>query len=818
MGSISIKSKVLVLFFAVLIISSSLLTILSVQSVQEISRKDIEVYKQNAFDKKKEEIQNYVKLSIKTVNSYYERSSKERIKEAVKITLNTQMEFLLKQLHGQYEYYKGSQSKAILEKRLKNIVQNSYYGESGYFWINDFDNTMVMHPINPSLNGEDMSDYEDPTGLKIFPEFVTTAKETGKGFVSYKWLKPNTNFEKDKISIVAVFEPFNWVIGTGLYIEDISESLKKEAINTLGKMRYGGDGYFWINDFDGMVVDHPINPKLNGVDAKVFKDARGRVFFKEAIDETLKKGYSLVEYSWKDKNGVVKPKLSYVEKFEPWGWMIGTGLFFDDVVENVSKMESEAQKRVEDIIIKNLIITLVILLIFVPTILLFSNKIIFTPLKELEEGLNTFFKFLKRENKDLEPITIKNDDEIGNMLKTINASIESVKTDLNDERELIQDVTCVLGVVSNGMLSDRVTKETVNPSLQHLKILLNQMLENLEKLIGSDINEISILFEDLSKLNFGNEIHNPTGLIEKVANQLSKETAQTLQDVSMILAEIGEGNLSARIDSDYKGDFEKIKNSINEVAEKMSGVISELDNSIEQITGASEQINITAQNLSHSASLQAANIEETSAAVEEMSASINQNASHAQNTNSKANQASQLAQKGGEAVDRTVTAMESIAEKIAMVEDIAYQTNLLALNAAIEAARAGEHGKGFAVVAMEVRKLAERSQTAASEIADVAKTSVNVAKTSGETINSIIPNIKETANLIEEISSASKEQNTGISQITTAMGQLDRVTQQNATSSEELASTAEEMATQANTLSDMMQYFKKDRVKKLAGS
>jgi methyl-accepting chemotaxis protein len=154
--------------------------------------------------------------------------------------------------------------------------------------------------------------------------------------------------------------------------------------------------------------------------------------------------------------------------------------------------------------------------------------------------------------------------------------------------------------------------------------------------------------------------------------------------------------------------------------------------------------------------------------------------------------------------------MQTIAEKIMVVQEIARQTDLLALNAAVEAARAGEHGRGFAVVASEVRKLAERSQAAAGEISTLSADTVKAARSAGEMLVRLVPDIKRTSDLVSEITSAAREQNVGASQINTAIQQLDTVTQQNAAASEEVSSTSEELTSQAEQLQQAIAYFKID--------
>ena len=252
----------------------------------------------------------------------------------------------------------------------------------------------------------------------------------------------------------------------------------------------------------------------------------------------------------------------------------------------------------------------------------------------------------------------------------------------------------------------------------------------------------------------------------------------------------------------------EVGRSLDALTESLSDVVREIMTASEQVSEGSEQLSQTAQGISQGASEQAASIEELSASVEELASTVRQNADNTSQADALARRVTQNADESGKAVGKMVESMTQIAGKISIIEEIARQTNLLALNAAIEAARAGEAGKGFAVVASEVRKLAERSQTAAGEINELSKTSVEVADEAGKKLESLLPDIKRTAELIQEIAAASNEQASGADQIAKGVSQMDSVVQQNASASEELASTAEELEGQARHLGDTIGFFK----------
>ena len=273
---------------------------------------------------------------------------------------------------------------------------------------------------------------------------------------------------------------------------------------------------------------------------------------------------------------------------------------------------------------------------------------------------------------------------------------------------------------------------------------------------------------------------------------------------------IAQGDLSRndQLGDTRKDEIGQLERALRDMSQRLRETMSQVRAGADALSAASGQVAATAQSLSQGTSEQAASVLETTAGLQQMSATIIRNAENARQTEQMALQGAKDAEGSGEAVRRSTVAMTTIAEKISIVEDIAYQTNLLALNAAIEAARAGEHGRGFAVVATEVRKLAERSQVAATAINELAGSSVSVAQRSGERLAELVPAIRRTAELVQEVAAASREQESGVNQINRAMTQVDQVTQRAASAAEELASTAEELSSQAEALQMLVAYFR----------
>ncbi|MBF0310208.1 MAG: bacteriohemerythrin [Magnetococcales bacterium] len=291
-------------------------------------------------------------------------------------------------------------------------------------------------------------------------------------------------------------------------------------------------------------------------------------------------------------------------------------------------------------------------------------------------------------------------------------------------------------------------------------------------------------------------------MLRIILRQLGGEPDQVMQQVE----QVAKGDLSRRAEEGRTG----IVAAMGQMVHNLRTTIHTIMNIGELVIQESASISESSSLVSRGTSQQAAAIEETSAAMEQMTAAIANTAQNASRTEEIALKSAREAEKSGEVVAKAAQAMETIATRINVIEEIARQTNLLALNAAIEAARAGEHGKGFAVVAAEVRKLAERSQQAAGEINAISNSSIEVARQAAQMLGQLAPNIQETANLVREIALSSREQSQGISQVNTALQQMNEVVQLNASAAEGLSHSADRFAEQANKLEGVFSYFQLD--------
>jgi methyl-accepting chemotaxis protein len=356
--------------------------------------------------------------------------------------------------------------------------------------------------------------------------------------------------------------------------------------------------------------------------------------------------------------------------------------------------------------------------------------------------------------------------------------------------------------------SNRLNDE-ISQSLNSLMKILNDMDVTNRKIVQNSLQESKKQADRLTILSIAVLLIG-IGFVVLIGVIVIRAVTGPLEKSVEFARFIAAGDLTVKLDIDQKDEMGELASALNLMIERLHEIVMNIRTGTDSIAAASAKISHNSQQLSEGANQQSSSTEEVSSSMEEMAGNIQQNTDNAQQTERISRKAADSMMEMSKIGKESLDSIKTIAEKITIINDIAFQTNLLALNAAVEAARAGEHGRGFAVVAAEVRKLAERSKQAADEIETLSINSLKITEDSKHLLEALVPEIQKTSQLVQEIASASIEQNAGTDQINSAIQQLNIVTRQNAAASGEMASSAEELSSQAGNLRSAVSFFKLD--------
>ena len=747
----------------------------------------------------------------------------------------------------------GALTKEAAQAAAKKAISAIRYDGNNYLFVVDTDVRMLVQPIKPEMEGKDASDVKDPDGVPVIKELVGLSKQDGWHFLEYQWPREGSPAPVDKMSTAKLYSPWGWAIGTGVYIDDVDTAFWKAAM-TLGGIALGAMiALLAAALFIARSIVRPIGRAVEAANLL----AKGDLSMK-------------VDGTGKDETAQLLRSVGQVQQSLE-AMSSDTRLLIQSVESGRLTVRAEAAKHAGEYrtIVDGINSTLDRLVGFLdlmpsPAMVVdrdyniqYMNELGAkvgnrTPAQLIGTKCYDHFKTAdcrtdkcacSRAMGTGQEAHSETDAHPGSMNLDISYTGMPIRTpdgNVVGAFEFITDQTAIknharvakkvadyqnqqtaklvqgLTKLAEGDVDFNIVPDNADADTQSVK----DTFDTISRAVNTCVGAIKGVIEDTrllsqsaldGKLDVRADAATHKGDYRRIVDGINATldaVVAPVNEVVRILSLMEQGNLSQKIDAEYKGQMQELRDSVNNTVTKLADTMREVRSAADNMSSASEQLSATAQSLSQGASEQAASVEETSASIEQMSASIAQNSENAKMTDGMAAKAAKEAREGGEAVKETVDAMKQIADKIGIIDDIAYQTNMLALNAAIEAARAGEHGKGFAVVAAEVRKLAERSQFAAQEIGELASGSVAMAEKAGQLLDEIVPSINKTSDLVQEISSASDEQSSGVSQINGAMSQLNQTTQQNASASEELAATADEVSGQAEQLQDLMSFFK----------
>jgi len=570
------------------------------------------------------------------------------------------------------------------------------------------------------------------------------------------------------------------------------EDIEKYVFNNIRNTKYSESGYYFIYSYDGTRLVTPDNPDAEGTNLWDMEDANGVKVIQELIT-AAKNGGGFVTYQWLNPNtGEEEDKVSYATalKLGDTEYMFGTGTYLPMINETKAEMALSLKAVTSSTLWITIPVIVVLALLALLVLYLFFSRKVINPVMAIDEAANA----LAGGDTDVQ-LNVKSNDEIGHLADTIDHEVREAFVSVNRAIEVNKKQTAYteaqaaklvdsLEMLSRGELDCDFTVDTGDEDTEAFEMTYASISDNLRKSVAS--------------------------------------IRRYIAEIAEVLGAMSEGDLTVSIQSEFSGDFATLKESINSIAQSLSGVMSDINTAAEQVAAGTTQVSDGSQAISQGATEQAASIQELSATITEIADQTKKNAESAGEANRLTLVAKGDADKGSERMREMQNAMaeineasENISKIIKVIDDIAFQTNILALNAAVEAARAGAHGKGFAVVAEEVRNLAARSANAAKETTALIEGSVRkteagtkIADETAEALMSIVSGVEQAAQLVGEIAAASETQAGAITQVNDGIDQVNQVVQNNSATSEETAASSEELSSQAELLKNMVSRFR----------
>ena len=502
--------------------------------LREDGERRVEEFKETLLARKKHELQSYTDIACCAVKKYFDESATSRVGDVLQQRGNEFRDTLLRY----YDTYKDTLPKETIQQFIISFVKAHRLEDGvGYFWINDFHPNMICHPVVPKLDGTDLSDFADSQGVFLFKEAVELCKRQGYGFIDYKWMNPLSGKEEKKRSYVVVFKPFNWIIGTGEHVSVLRTRLQKKALETISRLRYDKDNYFWINDFDCSMILHPVKPELEGRNLSTFSSVDGTFLFREFVKAGRSNGEGTVIYKWpRPGSREPVPKMSYVRAFDPWRWIIGTGTYIHDINSMVARERLRIKDEVSALVWSLRIFAFPVVLVVAFLSLILVTKYVIRPLSEIVTFLSGF------DNDLTTPLSSDYMFEFESLADSFNILLQSLS-------ELVSRI-----VGASSSVDDTVTN--ISTQVERQSAQLNQQF--------AAINEITATVEELSASS--EQIASNAGRVQIIADKSTKRSKEGMEAIKIVSENMKAIHLDNR---EHKHEIDELREKTNQISQVM---------------------------------------------------------------------------------------------------------------------------------------------------------------------------------------------------------------------------------------------------------
>jgi methyl-accepting chemotaxis protein len=673
--------------------------LLSITSIEKQGEQGLELIHKTMQNDKKEKLTDLVRNTFEILNTQYQTAhDATKIAKIYENELQSVVNLAFSAIQAIYD--EAGQTDDWKKEQALKVVKSMRYAGDNYLWINDMKPNMVMHPMKPDMDGTDLSTYKDPNGKFLFNEMVKVCEKDGQGFVDYMWPKPGKDKPVPKLSFVRLFKPWNWVIGTGVYLETAEKHFMDQAKQQIGNLRFGPDGkdYFFILDTAGKMVMHPIKPSMNDTDQTDFRDPKGKALFQEMIKAAKENGQGFVDYLW-PKPGENDPvgKLSYVQLFKEWGWIVGTGIYVDDIDKAMAKQKEGVISTIDQQ--KLLIIAMVsAMIVVVGGLLIFMATRIAKPIR----ATDAFFQDIAQGQGDLTArLKVKSNDEIGDMAKSFNIFADKLQG--------------MVGYIAQESVG-------INNSSGALSTISGDLTAVAQDTLGKS-NTAAAAVEEMS----ANMAVVATSIDEAAANV--NAVASAIEEMTSTIHEIAETSEKARAITD---NAVKQSSDASVSVDALGTAAREITKVLETITDISKQVNLLALN----ATIEAARAGDAGKGFAVVANEIKDLA------NQTAHASDQIKERI-DSIQSTTTATVTVIENISkVVSENSEIVNTIATAVEEQSVTAKEISQNVAQISMSIQEVN-------SNISENSKVSQMIAKEIAE-MNKASSKMNESANQVKE--------------------------------------------------------------------